>query len=131
MKGFNQTVVLYAVGAAGYYGIEHLWRGFSHWTMAVAGGVCYVLIFRMNRKYRRQSVFMRCLKGAFIITAVEFITGCIVNLILKWDVWSYAGSPFNILGQVCPVYFILWYLLCFPVIGLATFTRRRFSRLFD
>ena len=34
--------------------------------------------------------------------------GCIVNLWLGWDVWDYSGMPGNILGQVCPRYFLLW-----------------------
>ena len=130
MKSFNETVVLYVTGAASYYALEHLWRGYSHWTMAIAGGVCYVLIFRMNRKCRKTNIFKKCLNGALIITTVEFITGCIVNLGLKWNVWDYSGHFLNILGQICPVFFALWYLLCFPVIVIAEYSRRKFPKLF-
>ena len=46
--------------------------------------------------------------GACVITALEFLTGCVVNLWLEWDVWDYSQLPGNVLGQVCPQYFILW-----------------------
>ena len=35
--------VLFAVGGALYYLVEVLWRGHSDWTMAVLGGVCFLL----------------------------------------------------------------------------------------
>ena len=49
--------------------------------------------------------------GSFIITVMEFIAGCILNLWLGLNVWSYADMPYNILGQVCLPYMILWFFL--------------------
>ena len=49
--------------------------------------------------------------GTCIITILEFITGCIVNLQLHMNVWSYAGMPYNILGQICLPYMIIWFFL--------------------
>lgn len=46
--------------------------------------------------------------SAVIITIFEFITGCIVNLWLGWAVWDYSDLPFNLLGQICLYYFLLW-----------------------
>ena len=42
------------------------------------------------------------------MTALEFLTGCLVNLWLGWGVWDYSGLSGNILGQICPQYFLLW-----------------------
>ena len=53
-------------------------------------------------------LWRQILTGACIITALELGTGCIVNLWLCWDVWDYSGVPGNILGQICPQYFVLW-----------------------
>ena len=32
----------------------------------------------------------------------------IVNLAFGWNVWNYSGLPGNLLGQICPQYFVLW-----------------------
>ena len=42
--------------------------------------------------------------GALIVTAYEFTVGLIVNVKLGWDIWDYSSIPFNILGQICPIY---------------------------
>ena len=38
--------------------------------------------------------------GSIIITILEFITGCIVNLWLGWNIWDYSNLPYNLLGQI-------------------------------
>lgn len=47
--------------------------------------------------------------------------GCIVNLWLGWDVWDYSGMVFNILGQVCLAYWMLWVALSLPAIVMFDF----------
>lgn len=53
-------------------------------------------------------LWKQILVGAAIITGLEFITGCIVNLWLGWAVWDYSSMPLNILGQICLPYMLLW-----------------------
>ena len=48
---------------------------------------------------------------ACIITGVEFLAGCILNLWLKLGVWDYSNLPFNILGQICIPFTLLWYII--------------------
>ena len=43
-----------------------------------------------------------------IVTALEFLTGCVVNLRLHWAVWDYSANRFQLLGQVCALYSFLW-----------------------
>lgn len=40
--------ILALLGGALYVGVELLWRGHSHWTMAAVGGFCFVLIGGLN-----------------------------------------------------------------------------------
>ena len=103
-------VILFFIGGAMYYLIEVLWRGYSHWTMFILGGICFVIMgllneykFKWNDSLIKQSIISAC-----IITVFEFITGCIVNLWLGWHVWDYSELPCNLLGQVCLYYFLLW-----------------------
>lgn len=103
-------IVLFLIGGRFYTWIEMLWRGYTHWTMFYLGGGCFVIDGLLN-EYRfvwQQSLVVQSIIGAVVITVLEFITGCIVNLWLGWQVWDYSSLPFNILGQVCLYYFLLW-----------------------
>ncbi|MCI9503743.1 MAG: hypothetical protein HFG76_17585 [Hungatella sp.] len=78
-----------------------LWRT-APWNISVSRSMTS-LICLASRPNLRQVVI-----GACVITALGFLTGCVVNLWLEWDVWDYSQLPGNVLGQVCPQYFILW-----------------------
>lgn len=109
---------MFLVGGAGYATMEILFRGFTHWTMFVAGGICFLLLFYLYTRNTKAPLWRFCLLGALIITGIEFIVGCIVNLWLGWNVWSYAGYQGDLMGQVCPAFVALWFLLCFPLAWL-------------
>ena len=40
MKRLKEYTGLWALGGMLYYGIEVIFRGFSHWSMFVLGGIC-------------------------------------------------------------------------------------------
>ncbi len=111
----KRVLILFSVGAVGYCLLETLWRGYTHWTMGVCGGCCLMLLEKIGRRFSKRHLFTKCALGCAAITAVEFAAGCIVNLLLGWDVWSYAGMRGNLLGQICLRFVGLWYLLCIPV----------------
>ena len=113
-----EYAAVFLFGAINYMAIEILWRGHTHWTMAIAGGLCAMFIYVMNIEYNEWNLLYKAFAGAVIITSIELITGIIVNIMLKWDVWDYSERAFNFLGQVCPLYFFLWFLLCIPVFKL-------------
>lgn len=115
MKRVREYSLAYLIGALGYTVLEILWRGYTHWSMTITGGACFLGFHIMNRKCRRAPLFKRCLFGCGIITALELIVGCVVNLIFKMKVWDYSGNRFNILGQICLGYSVLWFLLCIPL----------------
>lgn len=105
--------VLFLIGGRLYTWIELLWRGWTHWTMFILGGTCFVIMGLLN-EYKfiwRQSLIAQSVISAIIITIFEFITGCIVNLWLGWQVWDYSNLPFNLFGQICLYFFLLWILL--------------------
>lgn len=109
MKRYHKEIILWLIGGLLYMGVELMWRGYSHWTMFVLGGICFVLLGRINEVIPwDMPLWMQVLIGTAIITAMEFITGCIVNLWLGWKVWDYSNVPFNVLGQICLPYILLW-----------------------
>ena len=120
----TELLLLLLTGGVVYYGLEVWFRGWSHWSMAVCGAVCFLAIYRMNEAFPRLLLPVRALAGSAIITAAEFITGCIVNLWLGLDVWDYSDLPCQFLGQICLPFSVLWFLLCIPVCGISRLIRR-------
>ena len=105
----RKYIALGITGGLLYILIETAWRGYSHWTMFALGGLCFLALGLINEVLPwEMPLWQQMLLGACIVTVLEFLTGCIVNLWLGWDVWDYTGMSGNILGQICPQYFILW-----------------------
>ena len=110
-----KNLLLFIGGGIGYYFIEILYRGFSHWTMGLCGGICMIGIYYINKKCNSLPYGTRALMGALLITAVEFITGYIVNIRLGWNVWSYSHIPINLLGQISLLFSCIWYFMSLGV----------------
>lgn len=111
MKVLKQ-IILFGVGGLLYLLCELMWRGYSHWTMFLVGGICFIMIGLINEVLPLDMTLVHQMAiGAVIITTVEFVSGCIINLWIGWNVWDYSGLPFNILGQVCLPFSFLWFLI--------------------
>ena len=111
-----EQAVIFIFGAINYMAIEILWRGYTHWSMALVGGFCGMMIYVFTGKFLNKNMFVKSFAGAIIITITEFLTGIIINVVLKWDVWDYSAVRFNILGQVCLLYSFLWFLVSIGLI---------------
>ena len=112
MKVFSKEFILFIIGGLLYILVELAYRGHSHWTMFVLGGLCFVLIGGINNYISwDMPVYEQMMIGSVIITVLEFICGCIVNLWFGWDVWDYSNMPYNVLGQICLPFSILWFFI--------------------
>ena len=117
IKSLIKYIVLFLFGGIVYYLIEILWRGYSHWTMIILGGLCFVAVGLINNILPWNMVIeLQALIGAVLITSLEFVVGLIVNVNLGWDIWDYSNVPFNFLGQICLPFSLLWYMLSIIVI---------------
>ncbi len=119
-----EYILVYAAGGLLYALLELLWRGWTHWTMVLCGGACFLLMYLISAL--PVPLARKWLLCAAAITAVEFCTGCLVNLRLGWKIWDYSGLPFNLLGQVCPHFVLLWLALSVPGVELCSALRRLF-----
>lgn len=114
-------------GGSTYCALEVIWRGYSHWTILVLAAVVFIVIGAMNEVWSWQtSLALQVVTGTALATALEFITGCIVNLWLGWDVWDYSDMSGNLMGQICPQYTLLWAVLVLVAILLDDYIRWRF-----
>lgn len=118
-------------GGVCYVLLELCWRQYSHWTMFLCGGLCFFLsdILNNSAPLRRSPLWICCFAGASVITAVEFICGCIVNLWAHWDVWDYSGYRANLLGQICLYHSVLWFFLSAPILWISRRMRRDFENV--
>ena len=97
-------------GAISYSLLEIIWRGFTHWSMFVLGGLCFLLVSQVAVSCCGRLPLWFC---------------CVVNLGFGWNVWNYTNQPLNLMGQVCIGFTALWFLLSVPVTELAFQVRRR------
>ena len=126
MRIILKHTFLFLVGGTLYFFIEVLFRGFSHPSMFICGGLCFLLIGLINEFKFDIPLVWQMLIASIIITTIEFITGVIVNIWLGLNVWDYSYRPFNILGQVCLLFTIIWFFLSFAAIILDDYLRYKF-----
>lgn len=117
-------VLMGVFGGLVYMGIEILWRGHTHWTMGLLGGVCFVFIGLLDEIQDHPPLWLQMLEGAALVTALELLTGLIVNRWLGWNVWDYSDMPGNLWGQVCPQFAAAWFLLSAVAVKLENVLHR-------
>ncbi|MGN0583880.1 MAG: hypothetical protein ACI4JD_00340 [Ruminococcus sp.] len=115
---------IFLSGSFIYSLIEIIFRGHTHWTMTVLGGISGAVLYVID--LGKETLTLKAFAGAMMITALEMVTGVFDNIIMKWAVWDYSRVPFNILGQICLPFSVLWFFLCFPALLFCRFVRRRF-----
>lgn len=128
----KKILTLWAALGVMYVAMETVFRGYSHPSMLIVGGLCGVLVGAINQhpRFYNAPVVLQSIVGAVIVLVVEFLAGCVLNLWLGLDVWDYTGQPGNILGQVCPLFGLLWFLIM-PLAIWAEDTARWFIWLYE
>ena len=112
-KKISKYLFFRCLGRSIYYGLEILFRGFSHWSMFVLGGICFLFFYIQGRVLSFQEPLWRqILRCMIFVTAMEFLTGLIVNKWLCWEVWDYSDLPFQLFGQICLPFAIIFSGLC-------------------
>lgn len=124
MTKSKKYIFLALIGGIVYGLIEFIGRGYTHWSMVLLGGICFVAIGLINEIIPWEMPFLfQMIIGGIIITTLEFVTGSIVNIWLGWNVWDYSSEWCNILGQICPKYSCLWIAISAVAIVLDDYLR--------
>ena len=124
--GILKKIFLFSLGGSGYVGLELLWRGRSHSSMFLAGGLCFLLLGGLNRTKPRLPWLLRGILGAGIITGVELLMGLVVNR--AYAVWDYRNMPFHFQGQICLPFSLLWVPVSLAAMGLYAVAEKSLSR---
>ncbi len=82
------------------------------WTMFALAIILAIPLERFGAElpWKMPLIGQACICAA-AITVVEFFTGLFLNIWLGLGVWDYSKLPGNILGQICPQFFLLWLIL--------------------
>lgn len=120
----EKHMILFVIGGIAYFFLEVLVRGYSHYTMFLCGGTCFVCCGLLNENVKVEMSFLsQMVLSSVIITTLELITGLIVNVWLKMDIWDYSHLPYNFMGQICLFYSVLWFLVSSVAIVMDDFLR--------
>ncbi len=122
MRRAIKPSVLFAIGGLLYICIELLWRGRTHWTMFIVGGICFLLVGLINEIFTwDMPLIQQQAISAVMITVAELLAGLLINC--NYAIWDYRNMPLNIMGQICLPYTILWFFLSLPAIVLDDYLR--------
>ena len=105
-KGENNMKHPFWFGAAMYPALEVAWRGRTHPSMALAGGMAMAAIRRIDRMCKGRPLWQRALLGGLAITGVEYAFGRVFNR--RYQIWDYRKTPMNVQGQICLPFTLLW-----------------------
>ncbi len=122
-----EYLCLFGLGGGGYYLLECAWRGFSHWTMFLAGGAALCWLAFLERRPRARLAVSAAL-GAAGVTVMELLVGVFCTVVLHRRVWDYRAEWGNLYGLVCPRFSLLWLCLCAWVLAALRAARRLLCR---
>lgn len=117
-----KSLILFLIGGSIYICLELAWRGYTHWTMFIVGGIAFLLIGGINEKYNWDLNFwIQCLMSTLAVTAIEFFSGLVINIWLNWNIWRY--NKLDLLGQISLFSSAAWYVLSAVGIVIDDFLR--------
>ncbi len=112
MRKLCKAAILVSIGGAVYVCLELLFRGRSHWTMAVLGGVLFLIIGSFNEILPwEMPLLLQAVLGAVVVTMAELAAGILLNRWMGLGIWDYSNMPFNLWGQICLPFSVLWVFL--------------------
>ena len=120
-----ELIFIFLLGSLIYSLIEIIYRGYTHWTMTILGGISGAVLYCISAD--NEPLIFKAISGALMITAFEMITGVADNIILGWSVWDYSNIPLNLFGQICLPFSIMWFLISLPAIFICRAVRKRFA----
>lgn len=125
LKNGFRYIFVFLLGAVIYNLIEVIFRGYTHWSMSLAGGSVLLIFYILSDWLTALHPVIGGLTGALVITCVELTVGVIFNILLEKNVWDYSHIPLNFLGQICLPFSGAWFMLYFPAEYLCLALKRK------
>ncbi len=114
----------FSLGFFLYLAIETLYkRNFTnsntHFSMGLLAGFAFVFLLFLDKT--ALNFFHKAIWGAVFITVLELIFGIYLNLYKGLGIWDYSSIPFHFLGQICPLFSLLWFVFSCLVLWINRF----------
>lgn len=117
MKNFVKYILLLTFSGYIYVCMELLFRGRSDITMMFCASICVIPMIYLNNIFTYNVDFLlQLLLCSVHATLIEYCFGMIFNT--DYHIWDYRNMPFNISGQICLLFSLVWGLIAFFVIPL-------------
>ena len=124
MMRLLKPLILALTGGITYVLIEILFRGYSHISMFILGGVLFLEIGYINELFPwDMSLILQGIIGSAMITVSELVAGIILNIWLGLNVWDYSSMPLNFMGQICLPFSIAWFFVAIAAVILDDWLR--------
>ncbi len=136
MKTFLKNFMMFCVGFTIYQCLEGFWKtigpgygGVQSFTMGILGGITILMVSAINKKLPwTLPIWLQSIIGSLGILAMEFVSGLLLN---KWInpmlgrplIWDYSNIKGNILGIICPQFFVAWIFCAAAYILIDDFLR--------
>lgn len=111
-----QQLIIFGIFGAAYYGLEILYDGTSHWGMFVCAGLTGNAASYLISRHRRSKMIKKSVIITGVILLLELISGYILNIYLELNVWDYTLLPYNLHGQICVQFALIWFFIFSPLI---------------
>lgn len=113
------SMLLWFWGGTVYFLLEVAWKTATgkpemiSWTMLVLAILLTAAVERCGYQLPWEvPLWIQSLACAALVTTVEFFAGVILNIWLGLGVWDYSDLPGNFMGQICPQFFGVWFVMC-------------------
>ena len=127
MKFRYQIPLFFLAGSILYPIIELLYRGWTHLSMCLLGGLALVAVILVDNALGERRFLLKAGLSTVLITQMEFIFGVYLNLHRRLAVWDYSDRLWDIAGQVCPLFSFYWFLLSLGCILFWNFAQGKIS----
>lgn len=124
------SLLLWFFGGTLYFLLEVIYKTLTghpehiSWTMLVVAIILTIPIERCGDELPWECpIWLQALACSALVTVVELISGLIINIWMDMNVWDYSALPFNLWGQICLPFSIVWYILCLVFIPVFDFLR--------
>lgn len=130
MRKWLLNVLLWTWTGTVYFFLEVAWKLLHgrpeaiSWTMLALAFLLAIPLERCGAELPwEMPLWMQAFLCGCLVTLVEFAAGLILNIWLGLGVWDYSDMPGNLLGQICPQFWLLWIVLSGPVIVMLDWFR--------
>lgn len=113
------SMLLWSWGGTVYFLLEVAFKTVTNepekisWTMLILAMILTIPVERCGAQLPWETPFLiQVFACTALVTIAEFIAGCILNIWLGLGIWDYSHMWGNILGQICPQFIAVWFVLC-------------------